>query len=86
MEKQQAFREVVIKRVARNNPYLGKEFSMWQILIPILRQVFLVLGTYLATKGIIEQGQVEALVGILIVATGALWRWIEMWFAGRRAK
>jgi len=72
-------REIKIKR-----PKLNKEVSMWSFIIPILRQVFLVGGTYLATKGIIEQGQVEALVGILIVATGALWRWIEMFIQKRK--
>lgn len=45
----------------------------------------IVVGTWLATKGVIESGQVEALAGIGIVVLAFAWRYLELWLANRKA-
>jgi len=83
LEPQDAYREIQIKRCVKNKGVVMNN-GIWAVLIPILRQVFLVAGGWLVSKGYIEQGQVEALVGGLLVAAAALWKWIEMWRARRK--
>lgn len=44
----------------------------------IVRQIMIVVGTWLATKGVIESGQVEALAGIAIAVAAFVWRYIDL--------
>ena len=50
----------------------------------LIRQGMIVAGTWLATKGVIESGQVEALAGIVIAVAAFGWRYIELWLANRK--
>jgi hypothetical protein len=49
----------------------------------LIRQAMIVAGTWLATKGVIESGQVEALSGIVIAVLAFGWRYVEVWMSAR---
>ena len=50
----------------------------------LIRQGMVISGTWLATKGVIESGQVEALAGIVIAALAFVWRYVELWPSNRK--
>ena len=48
------------------------------IIQTLIRQVMIVVGTWLATKGVIESGQIEALAGIAIAVAAFVWRYVDL--------
>jgi hypothetical protein len=50
----------------------------------LVRQGMIVLGTWLATKGVIESGQIEALAGIGITIAAFAWRYVEVWLSKKK--
>jgi hypothetical protein len=44
-----------------------------QVLLTILRQILLALGTYLTTAGLIEGSVVEPITGGVLAAISAIW-------------
>jgi len=50
--------------------------STW--IMTLIRQGMIVAGTWLASKGVIESGQVEALAGIIITVAAFVWRYVEV--------
>lgn len=49
-------------------------FSQAQILV-YARQILLTFGTALVTKGYLDDGTLQAIVGGIIAAAGAVWTW-----------
>lgn len=54
----------------------GRKMNM--LIQTLVRQAMIVLGTWLVTKGVIQDAQVEALAGIAIAVASFVWRYIEL--------
>ena len=55
-----------------------KEDKMNILVQTLIRQGMIVVGTWLVTKGVIQDGQVEALAGIGIAVVAFIWRYVEI--------
>ena len=50
----------------------------------LIRQAMIVAGTWLVTKGVIQDAQIEALAGIGLAVAAFGWRYVEVWLAKRK--
>ena len=63
-----------------------KEKGMNALIQTFIRQALIVLGTWLANKGVMESSYIEAFAGIGIGLVAFGWRYIELWLISRKTK